>query len=64
MQLSEEGENVDWGNGWYSDLFLHKHSTSVQPVMGSKQLGSSEHSDFQQQESGDCWSIESLRTAG
>jgi hypothetical protein len=33
-------------------------------VMGSEQLGSSEHSDFQQQESRDCWSIESLLTAG
>jgi hypothetical protein len=48
MQLSEEGEHVDWGIDWHSDLFLHKPSTSVQPVMGSEQLGSSEHSDSQQ----------------
>jgi hypothetical protein len=39
---------VNWGIGWQSDLAPHKHSTSVQPIMGSEQLESSEHSDSQQ----------------
>jgi hypothetical protein len=46
---------VDWGIGWHIDLSLHKHSTSVHPVMGSEQLESSEHSDFLQQGSKNCW---------
>jgi hypothetical protein len=38
--------------------------TSVHPVMGFEQLESSKHSDFQQQESGNCWGIESLDAMG
>jgi hypothetical protein len=38
---------MDWGTGWHSDLFLHKHSTFVQPVLGFEKHGSLEHSDFQ-----------------
>jgi hypothetical protein len=48
VQLFEVGGRVDWGTGWHSDISLHKHSTFVHPVMGSEQLESSEHSDFQQ----------------
>jgi hypothetical protein len=55
---------VDWGLGWQSDLAPHKRSTSIHPVMGSKQLECSEHSDFQQQESRNCWGVESLNAAG
>jgi aminopeptidase C len=51
---------VDWGIGWQSDLAPHKHSTSVHPVMVFEQLDSSEHSDSQQQRSGNCWSAKSL----
>jgi hypothetical protein len=54
---------VDWGIGWQSDLAPHKHSTSVQTVMGSKQLESSEHFDSRQQGSGDCWGADSLDVA-
>jgi hypothetical protein len=60
MQLSKEGRHVDWGTGWHSDLFLHKHSTSVRSALGSEHPGSFEHSDFHQQESVNCWSIEWL----
>jgi hypothetical protein len=55
---------VDWGIGWQSDLSPHKCSTFVHPVMGSEQLESSEHSDFQQQESRNYWGAESLDAAG
>jgi hypothetical protein len=55
---------VDWGIGWPSDLTLHKHSTSIHPIMGSEQLESSKHSDSQQQGSGKCWGAESLDVAG
>jgi hypothetical protein len=41
---------MDWGIGWQSDLAPHKRSTSIHPIMGSKKLESSEHSNFQQQE--------------
>jgi hypothetical protein len=37
---------MDRGIGWHSDLSLHKHSTSADPVMGYEQLESSEHSNF------------------
>jgi hypothetical protein len=50
--------------GWQSDISPYKRSTSVHPIMGSEQLGSSEYSDFQQQESGNCWGAESLDTRG
>jgi hypothetical protein len=43
----EEGGCTDWGIGWHSDLSHHKHSTSALTVLGSKQIGSTEHSDFQ-----------------
>jgi hypothetical protein len=55
---------VDWGISWQSDLSPHKCSTSVHPIRGSKQLESSEHSDFQQQESGNCWGTILLGAAG
>jgi hypothetical protein len=55
---------VDWGIGWQSDLSPHKSSTSVHPVMGSKQLESPKHSDSQQQESGSCWRAASLGAVG
>jgi hypothetical protein len=55
---------VDWGIGWQSDLAPRKRSTSVHHAMGSKQLESSEHSDFQQQESRYCLGAESLDAAG
>jgi hypothetical protein len=55
---------VDWDTGWHSVLSLHKHSTSIQPVMGSEQPGTSEHSYFQQQEFGNYWGTESLDAAG
>jgi hypothetical protein len=32
--------------------------------MGPEKLASSEHSDFQQQESGNCWGTESLGVVG
>jgi hypothetical protein len=48
------------GIGWQSDLAPNKHSTSVHLVMGSEQLESSEHSNSQQQGSGNCWGAESL----
>jgi hypothetical protein len=32
--------------------------------MGSEHLKSSEHSDFQQEESRNCWGVESLNAAG
>jgi hypothetical protein len=54
---------MDWGTNWHSDLFLHKHSTSVQPALGSEQPGSFEHSDFQHQESVNCWGTKSLGAA-
>jgi hypothetical protein len=44
--LFEEGGRTDWGTGWHSDLFLHKHSTSIQSALGSEQPRSFEHSDF------------------
>jgi hypothetical protein len=50
---------VDCGIGWHSDLSPHKHSTSVHPVMGSEQLESSEHSNFQQQGSRNYWDAKS-----
>jgi hypothetical protein len=43
---------MDWGIGWQSDLTPHKHSTLIHPVMGSKNLESSEHSNSQHQGSG------------
>jgi hypothetical protein len=55
---------VDWGIGWQSDLTPHKHRTFIHPIMGSKQLESSEHFDFQQQESRNCWGAESLDASG
>jgi hypothetical protein len=55
---------VDWGTGWHSDLFLHKHSTSIQSALRSGQPRSFEHSDFQQQESRNCWDTESLALWG
>jgi hypothetical protein len=55
---------VDWGIGWQSDIAPHKHSTSVHLVMGYEQLESSEHSDFQRQESGNCWGTESHDATG
>jgi hypothetical protein len=39
---------VVWGIGWQSDLSPQKRRTSIHPVMGSEQLESSKHSDFQQ----------------
>jgi hypothetical protein len=39
------------------------HSTFVQSALGLEQPRSSEHSDFQQQESGNCWGIELLDAA-
>jgi hypothetical protein len=38
--------------------FLHKHSTFVQPALCLEHLGSSKHSDFQQQGFGNCWGTE------
>jgi hypothetical protein len=64
MQLSEEGGHMDWGTGWYSDLFLHKHSSSVQLTLGSRQPGSFEYFDFQQHGFRNCWGTESLGDAG
>jgi hypothetical protein len=58
MLLSKEGECTDWGIGWHSDLSLHKHSTCNQSMIGLEQLGSSEHSDSQQQGSRNCLGIE------
>jgi hypothetical protein len=55
---------VDWGIGWQSELTPHKRSTYVHPVMGYEQLESSEHSNFQQWESGNCWGAESLDAMG
>jgi hypothetical protein len=55
---------VDWGIGWQSDRSSHKCSTSVHPVMGFEQLESSEHSNFQQEKSGNYWDTESLDAAG
>jgi hypothetical protein len=55
---------VDWGIGWQSDLAPHKRSTSVHPIMGSKQFEPSEHFDSQQQGSGNCWGTESLDAMG
>jgi hypothetical protein len=55
---------MDWGIGWQSDLAPHKRSTSVHPVMGSKQLESFEHSNSQQQGSKNCWGVESLDATG
>jgi hypothetical protein len=55
---------MDLGIGWQSDLSPHKHSTSIHPVMGSKQHESSEHSDSQQQGSGSYWGIVSLGAVG
>jgi hypothetical protein len=55
---------VDWGIGWQSDRSSHKRSTSVHPVMGFEQLESSEHSNFQQEKSGNYWDTESLDAAG
>jgi hypothetical protein len=55
---------VDWGTGSHSDLFHHKHSTFVQSMLGSEQPGSFEHSDFQQEESRNCWGVESLGVVG
>jgi hypothetical protein len=55
---------VNWGINWLDDLSLHKHSTSVQAALGLEHLGSSEHSNFQQQVSGNYWGIESLDAAG
>jgi hypothetical protein len=55
---------ADWGIDWQDDLSLHKHITSVQSTLGLDELGSSEHFDFQQQESGNCWGIKSLDVLG
>jgi hypothetical protein len=55
---------MDWGIGWQSDLAPHKRSTSIHPIMGSKKLESSEHSNFQQQETSNCWGAESLDVVG
>jgi hypothetical protein len=63
MHMSRD-ECTDWGIGWQNDLSRHKHSTSVQTRLGFEQLGSSEHFDFQQQGSGNCWGAESLNATG
>jgi hypothetical protein len=55
---------MDWAIGWQSDLTPHRHGTSVHRVMGSEQLESSEHSDFQQHEWGNCWGAEPLDAVG
>jgi hypothetical protein len=55
---------VDWGIGWYSDHSPLKHNTSIHPVMCFEQLESSDHSDSQQQGSGNCWDTESLDAVG
>jgi hypothetical protein len=55
---------MDWGIGWQSVLAPHKHSTSIHLVMGYEQLESSEHSDSQQQGSGNCYGAESLDVVG
>jgi hypothetical protein len=44
--------------------FHHSCSTYDQLDVGLGYLGSSEHSDSQQQESEDCWGTESLDAAG
>jgi hypothetical protein len=55
---------VDWGIGWRNVPCLHSCNTHDPLVVGLGQLGSSGHSDFQQQESGDCLGAESLDVAG
>jgi hypothetical protein len=55
---------VDWGIGWCNDPCLHSCSIYDQLATGLGQLGSSKHSDSQQQKSGDCWGTESLDTVG
>jgi hypothetical protein len=51
---------MDWGIVWCNIPCLHSCGTYDQLAVGLGQLGSSEHSDSQQQESGDCWGMESL----
>jgi hypothetical protein len=63
MQQSGD-ECADWGIGWQNDLSHHMHITSVQTTLDFEQLGSFEHSDFQQQGSEYCWATESLDTVG
>jgi hypothetical protein len=58
--MAEEGECVDWGIGWQNDISLHKHRTFVQHVLGPGQMGSSKHSNFQQQGSKNCWALNHL----
>jgi hypothetical protein len=53
---------VNWGIGWQSDISPHNRSTSVDPVRSSEQLESSEHFDFQQLESRNCWGVVLLGT--
>jgi hypothetical protein len=47
-----------------NDFSPHRCSTPVHPVRGFEQLESSKHSDFQQQESGNCWGAISLGAEG
>jgi hypothetical protein len=38
---------MEWVIGWCSDLSHHKHSTCTLMVLGSEQVGFTEHFDFQ-----------------
>jgi hypothetical protein len=43
---------------------LHSCNTYDQLIVGPEQLEPFEYSDSQQQESGDCWGVESFATMG
>jgi hypothetical protein len=62
--VAKEGEFVDWSISWQNDLSLHRHSTSIQHVLGPWHLGSSEHSNFQQQVFGNSCGTKLLHVAG
>jgi hypothetical protein len=55
---------VGWGTDWHNVPCLHNCSTYDLLAVGLGQLGSSECSDFQRQESRDYWGAESLDAAG
>jgi hypothetical protein len=55
---------MDWGIGWRIVPWLHSCSTYDLLAAGLGQLGCFEHSDFQQQESGDSWGTKSLDATG
>jgi hypothetical protein len=55
---------MNWGIDWRNVPVHHSYSTYGLLGAGLGQLGSSEHSDSQQQGSGGCWGAESPDAMG